>query len=330
MSDIKAIEISDVLGLSQPLTKLIETVSCGLGRIYEPTHIKRIAKAKASGIKLISDGICDNYQLPIKYDDMGVTITSEGVDLLRRAENRFMFQEMKKQQNIESAIANAYATLEKIEEVSNEPVNEDWISSFFNFIANVSDEKMQILWGKLLAGEIKQPGSVSIRTLDTLRKLTHKEVVIFQKIAPYVLHCVGDNSKSFQDYFLIDEETPKDILNEAGITFPDILTLRDTGLLTYDRLISVGFDLKPTESESVYSYDKKVEIRNNSESDVKFTVDAYLLTSVGSELYKTFFDNVNFNEYDMLIEKYLKRLSDAHKFAPNNVIEDIQIKIVSI
>ena len=46
MSDVKGIEIHDILGLEEPLTKLIECVSNGIGKIYEPTHIKRIAKAK--------------------------------------------------------------------------------------------------------------------------------------------------------------------------------------------------------------------------------------------------------------------------------------------
>ena len=47
MSDLKGLEISDIFGLSEPLTKLVETVSCGVGKLYEPTHIRRLAKAKA-------------------------------------------------------------------------------------------------------------------------------------------------------------------------------------------------------------------------------------------------------------------------------------------
>ena len=35
---------------SQPLCKLIDTVSAGVGLIYEPTHLKRIASAEAEAI----------------------------------------------------------------------------------------------------------------------------------------------------------------------------------------------------------------------------------------------------------------------------------------
>ncbi|AGA66437.1 membrane-fusion protein [Brachyspira pilosicoli P43/6/78] len=40
-------EIKDLAGLSEPLKKLVETISNAIGKLYEPTHIKRIAKAKS-------------------------------------------------------------------------------------------------------------------------------------------------------------------------------------------------------------------------------------------------------------------------------------------
>lgn len=44
-------EIKDLAGLSQPLTKLVEVISIGIGKLYEPAHIKRMANAKAYEIK---------------------------------------------------------------------------------------------------------------------------------------------------------------------------------------------------------------------------------------------------------------------------------------
>lgn len=92
MSDVKGIEISDVLGLSQPLTKLIETVSCGIGKIYDPVHVKRRAKAKSKEIELISSTVSNNMHLPISYGDGTVSIdTKNANDLVTRAKNRFLF-----------------------------------------------------------------------------------------------------------------------------------------------------------------------------------------------------------------------------------------------
>lgn len=55
MSDMKVIEVSDILGLSQPLTKLVETIARGVGIVYEPTHKKRMAKATAEEIQIIAN-----------------------------------------------------------------------------------------------------------------------------------------------------------------------------------------------------------------------------------------------------------------------------------
>lgn len=57
-------EIKDLAGLSQPLTKFVEVVSQGIGTLYEPTHIKRMAKSRAKEIKTISSAINDS-NLPI-------------------------------------------------------------------------------------------------------------------------------------------------------------------------------------------------------------------------------------------------------------------------
>ena len=68
MSDFKAIEISDILGLSKPLEKLLDCISSACGKIYEPKHIKRMAEAHAEEIKTLSDSLKDNPNLLIKYD----------------------------------------------------------------------------------------------------------------------------------------------------------------------------------------------------------------------------------------------------------------------
>lgn len=55
MPDLKGVEVHDLLGLSEPTTKLIETISSGIGKVYEPWHIKRMAKAKKEELEIISN-----------------------------------------------------------------------------------------------------------------------------------------------------------------------------------------------------------------------------------------------------------------------------------
>ena len=72
--------------------------------------------------------------------------------------------------------------LENETKVSEEKVNEDWITRFFNTIEDINNEQLQQLWAKILAGEIKQPNSYSLRTLELIKNLTIKEEELFSKI----------------------------------------------------------------------------------------------------------------------------------------------------
>lgn len=292
MSDVKGIEISDIFGLSQPLTKLIETVSCGIGKLYEPTHIKRLAKAKAEEIRVISDTVADNLNLPVSYHNGEIGIDATDANgLVQRAENRFLFQQMKKQQNIEAVVENAYEELSKTTVVSSNPVDEDWISSFFDFVANVSNDQMQILWGKVLAGEVEKPGSFSIRTLDVLRKMTQEDARCFANIVPFVLKCPGDKDSSYYDFFIPAYlDSKKRLLEKYGVSFPSIIRLDEAQLVSSNSLISVGSILQPGGSALFEGSSAAVSIKNIGSNDIKLYHSAYLLTAAGMELFSVVSD----------------------------------------
>ena len=50
---------------------------------------------------------------------------------------------------------------------------------FLGYAEGMEDPYLQELWGKVLAGEIQQPGSYSLRTLDVLSAMTQKEAELF-------------------------------------------------------------------------------------------------------------------------------------------------------
>jgi hypothetical protein len=67
----------------------------------------------------------------------------------------------------------------------------DWVARFFGVVQDVSAEEMQALWGKILAGEIRHPGRLSLRTLDILRNLTTAEAKVFTSISGCVEQVSG-------------------------------------------------------------------------------------------------------------------------------------------
>ncbi len=51
---------------------------------------------------------------------------------------------------------------------SVEPISDDWLNIFARFASEKSDIDVQILWAKILVGEIRHPGSTKLRTLQHL------------------------------------------------------------------------------------------------------------------------------------------------------------------
>ena len=122
------IEISDLIGLGEfsgnikePILKLIDVIASGVGRLYEPTHIKRIAKAKKYEMDTISSGSRENIDVPISYDNGHIKIdTSNSEDLVKRTQTRINHQEIERQQNIENIVLHAYNDLKEEETVSQD------------------------------------------------------------------------------------------------------------------------------------------------------------------------------------------------------------------
>lgn len=270
------IEFNDLLGLSKPLTKLIETISNGIGKLYEPTSIKRMVEAKATEINLISESIIDANLLPIKYDDGSVIIDgTDHKEILQRAQARLAFQEIKKQTNIDQAVNYAAQTLSSFNNVSDDPVDIDWVTRFFDSVADVSSEEMQIIWGKILAGEVNQPGSFSLRTLDVVKNLSRKDAKLFTEISPFVLCSEGAK------YIASENE----VLDKYEIPYEIILDLDECGLINSSGTLALYPTISKKNSFKVYNHEMIAFCNGKTEDEQKFAIGVYTLTRAGQELF---------------------------------------------
>lgn len=235
MSDVSGVVVSDLIGVSKPLEKLIEVVSAGIGKLYEPTHIRRMAQAKAEEIGIIGDAISDNLSLPTAYTNGNVSIESPELNALaERTVKRFAYQEVRKQQNIESVVEKAYGELKNEKEVSSQAVDSDWISHFFDSLGNVSSEEMQQLWARILAGEVKEPGSCSIRTLTILKTFSLRDAKNFEKLSRY---CFTTG------LFSLEYLTDNDVL-----PYSELADFQAMGLLSYG--LGLTYVLSPTPEQA--------------------------------------------------------------------------------
>lgn len=289
--------------LVSPIEKLIEAVSGAIGKAYEPWHIKRMANAKAYEIRTISDAVRNNSDIPIVYDSSSVLIdTSKYEEIAKRASSRLAYQEITKQQNIEAVINNAYQELQCVDSVPNDPVDSDWMFRFFNSAENISDEDMQKIWGRILAGEIRSPSRYSYRTLEKLRNMNKEEALLFQKVASIAL-AYNDELK-----FILNN---KSLMNKHDVFFSDVLKMEECGLMS-SHMISLK--LKFSNVQTAYLWNSHIlgKITGPSADIKEDTLGIYIFTEAGYQL----IDALNPEQSESYILDSLKHIKSKY----NNMI----------
>jgi hypothetical protein len=270
--------IIDLGKLSKPISKLIESVSLCIGTLYEPTKIRRKAKAQA-------DAALIKAEADIKKKE-----------LLQRAVNRFAFQEISRQENIENIIEIAAASLP--EKVSEDPVDKDWMSRFFDDCKDVSNEDLQKLWGRLLAGEVSSPGYCSRKTLAILRDLSAKDGNLFK--------IMGNFLWSMQQEYVIPYFP--DIgacvyLDKYNIKYNDLLQLDALGLIHSN--LNILIDL--TYGEEIDYFDNK-HICYWEPKNLTQSINVFPLTKSGIELLSVLNNEINslyYADVIMMFSDYL-------------------------
>lgn len=262
-----------VQAVVSPSEKLIEAVSGAIGKAYEPRHVRKMAEAKAYELKLIADTVRNNSDVPIVYNSTGVSIdTSNYEEIAKRASYRLAFQEITKQQNIEAVVDRAYDELSGEESANSEPVSQDWMSRFFNSVEDISNEKMQEIWGHILAREIRSPNTYTYRTLECLRNITQQEAEVFLRVTALALRSSGT-------YFIM---TDNDLLNKYNVYFSDVLKLEECGLMTAQTL---SFTLAPSTEESLIFNSKYIGlIREEKPTAPKIKLSIFAFTGSGIQL----------------------------------------------
>lgn len=279
-------EIKDLTGLSEPLKKLIEVISQEVGALSRPYLIKKTADAKAYEIKIIAQAIKENQQdlKKIGFDDEKLTLMSLDEDTLQneltleeRTQKRLEFKEQKHQNNIENITQKAAQNLESEDEVSEEPVDEDWTARFFSYAEDISSEEMQELWARILAGEIKRPKSYSLRTLDILRNLSKEEAEVFIKFASL---CI----KSGREYFVLNFKSEKLLEENYKLNFSDRLLLEELGFITANDLQLKLGKTDNTPRNSVFIVGNICVVQEKAANKPEQQLQILVFTKIGQQL----------------------------------------------
>ncbi|BCO20415.1 TIGR03899 family protein [Alteromonas sp. KC3] len=202
-------------------------------------------------------------------------------------ERRKQILETQKASNLQAVLNIALNVT--INEQTTENLDPDWFFAFSTMAEEIYSPPMQELWGKIFAVEVARPGSFSLRTLQLLKTLTHRDAKIFSKAVsvaskrnndPVPRILVGFHRRKGLFSFL-KRPVPEHVnLASIGLSYPDLLSLQEMKLI-YASEIESG----------EYTEGQKVSLRCvNDTIDLTCQTSGvalvyYKFTPVGSELY---------------------------------------------
>ena len=240
--------------LSKPANTLIEKVSNAVGGLFAPYQIKRIAKAEVE-----AELIKKQSEIEIK-------------DLQRRAMSRWIEEEAHHQKNMEDVTAKALPQLN--EEANPDSIEDDWLVNFFAKSRIVSDNEMQGLWSRVLAGEANAPGSYSKRTVNFLSDLDKADAALFTKLCGFVWMIGGLTPVVFHD--------SEEIYNRHGINFGTLQHLDSIGLIQFGGMMSMSARLPKRFLVAYRGRTLTLEMPKDADNDLNIGVAT--LTRIGREL----------------------------------------------
>lgn len=277
-------------------TKLLET----LDKFTSPWNKRRQNKADMEADQKKLDMIRNNPDMDIVYVNGEMSARRrDPVALAERAQQRELADSIRQQENLEDILDLASGEGEAEETVSDKPVDEDWITRFFSIAKDVNSEEMKIIWAKILAGEIKQPGSFSLRTMEMLRSISKREAEEFQRVAQFILLSRGVGYIPRED----------EMLKKYQVYYGTILDLDDCGLINSGS--TIGF-VRKKEDTPFYAGNSEriifVEVRKEIEGNI--TIPAYTLTRAGNELFSVLKPAGNAE----FIQEYAQILAEKKKY----------------
>ena len=226
---------------------------------------------------------------------------------LKRALKRLQLQKIQRQINIEAIMAGALSLCPDV--ISKGRPDPDWLEHFIALAEDITNQAMQTLWAKILVGETLSPGTFSIKSLQTLKQMTQKEANALQKCGPlcgFVEHegsyliMLGYYKKP--SFFDLLRKGNKESINlaQSGLSFPNILTLMDIGLMYRKEIESPS--LKQGQSFSLSFQNQKLTLTAKSN---ELVLGYYKLTQTGEELKRLITAPVN-KQYKQLLEQAMQ------------------------
>ncbi|RRN00426.1 DUF2806 domain-containing protein [Bibersteinia trehalosi] len=210
------------------------------------------------------------------------------------------------QQNTINSFIETLKEIEGLPEGKLSEPDNDWLREWSKNAGRFSNDDAYRLWGKVLAGEMKKPGTFSYRVLDGLRNLSKDDANLILKMAPFVTDGLIYRTN--------------DLIFNMGTSWGDWYQLEEIGVVKHVGSVS-------TSSKSTIVQDTKMYIRGlshilvlSSSIPKDISEPIIILTELGSAILSlikpTFIEDINLThkqeEYMIQLGNYLEKQYQVH------------------
>lgn len=175
--------------------------------------------------------------------------------------------------------------LVKPESKENNNIDPDWYMKFLDSAGKISSEEFQIIWGRILASECNDPGSIPKDLLYVLERMDKVAAENFVKICKTTVQ-IGN------DFFPIIPFRNMDRLGKYGINLDILVDAKALGLIetessTFSNGYTVTFSADEKPHRIIYC-NKNYQYNDNQDEILSGNV---IFTRTGKSLYKFLLNN---------------------------------------
>jgi Protein of unknown function (DUF2806) len=199
-----------------------------LGLLYDRKLILAQAKRDAddilTGRRQLAQ-INGRYTLPVRLVPLEqpsreADLPSEVAGIVELSVARSVSDAIRQELNLAEAITHAEEHLKSAEQgPPNDWVSTDWLYRWRDAAGQVSVKELQEMWGRLLAGEVKAPGSFSLRTLEFVRNLSVRDADEISRLARFAV----------STWVYCGQPA---LLEDEGLTYEFLLRMQELGVLS--------------------------------------------------------------------------------------------------
>ena len=184
---------------------------------------------------------------------------------------------------------------------------------------DVSSENLQLLWSKILSGEVGSPGSTSLHSLSILKNLNQETARIFSKFCSICIYVVLPADNHFVDARVVSlsGHAASNSLEEYGLNFDCLNVLNEHGLIIsdynswFDFSFATGLPIPGTSERKEYfpfRYQRKywILLPANGRKEAALKLHGVALTRAGRQLSRVV-ECAPMNEYTRDLHKFFEK-----------------------